>query len=574
MRGTNVSVRDFFYLFIFCSSSVFAGTPAWKDLPDSSTQGRLFSLDIDTFVSNLDSHTASPSAEPVILAKAESANWSINLPLPEGDSIRLVAKEYSIMEEGAESYNGFRSWKVQGVDDPSVRGVIDVSSSGFHAMISLADGKTVFIEPDAKGVNKHVSYYKGSEADTGQTFKCATHSNLASSGEATLKHSPIIAQRAARDLKTYRIAMAATGEFTAFYGSKTAAMNAISSIINTVNFIYERDLGISLRLIANNGDIVFTNSLTDPYINTDKNRLEINTAVLNSVIGSGAYDVGHVLTRIPGQLGGVAILGSVCGGNKGAGTTGATNPRSSTFAVDFVAHEIGHQLGATHTFNSNTGSCSGGNRFGPAAFEPGSGSSVMAYAGICGVNNIADHSLPVFHIASITQIDRNIRNAGDCAINTGSNNQQPEISSVTTNLTVNAGESFTLTGIASDPDGDALLYSWDQVDAGTVSDKFVDEGDNAIFEVKPLSSSPSRTFVRARALTNRTLTFEFVVRDGKGGISSRTTSVNVINGSPPNTRPSSGNSDGGGGGSLGLFQILWLFGFMLLVKKQIRRKQR
>ncbi len=576
-------------LIILLSSSATLAEPIWKDLPRSTAQAneRIFLLDTQALVEGVDSINLSSSSN--IAAKNTNQPVSLELPLPKGGSVKLLATEYSIMEEGASAYGDFRSWKVRGVDDPSISGVIDLSSSGFHGMLSMPGGDIIFVEPVFNGNQQQKGHYKSyAKSDRSEMvpFSCGVHSTDDSIVRKTanaLKDSPVFAQRQAQNLKTYRLAMAATGEFTEFFGGRTEAMNAISSIVNEVNFIYERDLGIRLLLVNNNQTIVFTNSNTDPYVNSNESLLIRNTSVINSILGSGAYDIGHVLTRYTQSVGGVARLRAVCGADKGAGTTGSRNPSTAIFAIDFVAHELGHQLGADHTFNSKSAACAGGNRAAGTAFEPGGGSSVMAYAGICGVNNIANNSLPVFHVGSIAQIDLNTRVAEDCGVDTasinqatGNINQDPEITSVTTNLVVNAGDSFTLTGSAFDPDGDNLTYSWDQVDSGTVSDKFIDAGNNALFEVNAPSSSPSRTFT-GRALTNRNLTFEFVVRDGRGGIVNRETTVTVINGSAPvaNLLPLSEPSSGGSGG-LDMNLLLWLFGISLLVlgRRQYSDRQR
>ena len=569
-------------LFILLSSSAtLASEPIWKDLLPSAAQTneRIFSLDVQALVDEVDRIDLSSSSH--IAAKNTNEPISLELPLPKGGSVKLRATEYSIMEDGASAYGDFRSWKVTGFDDSSISGVIDVSSSGFHGMLSMPDGEIIFVEPvfDANQQPEgHYKSYKKSDSSEVKSFSCGVHSTDSSIFRKTanaLKESPVFAQRQAQNLKTYRLAMAATGEFTEFFGSRTAAMNVISSIVNEVNFIYERDLGVRLVLVNNNQDIVFTNSNTDPYVNSDEALLARNTGVINSILGSGAYDIGHVLTRFTQSVGGVARLASVCSTDKGGGTTGSRNPNTAIFAIDFVAHELGHQLGADHTFNSESGSCAGGNRAAGTAYEPGGGSSVMAYAGICGVNDIANNSLPVFHVGSIAQIDLTTRTPSDCGVDTasinqatGNINQDPEITSVTTNLVVNAGDSFTLTGSASDPDGDDLTYSWDQVDRGTASDKFIDAGNNALFEVLAPSSSPSRTFT-GRALTNRNLTFEFVVRDGKGGIINRETTVAIVNGTTPVanllplSEPNAGGS--GGSGSIDFNLFLWLLSVSLLV---------
>ncbi len=563
----------------FLAPVLHAAEPIWKDLKAPVSGQRLWALDREALLQQLDVSTGTRGA-----ARRSLAGGLIELPLPDGGSVKLHATEYSVMEPGAVAVGSFRSWKVAGVDDPAVSGVIDLSSNGFNAMLLMGDGETVFIKPSvssSEGTDapSYLSLKKTTiQADS--PFQCGVHT----ASQPVSRKQPLlpeVLQKVSRSVKTYRLAVAATGEFTQFYGDRTRAMDAISTMINQINLIYERDLSIQLVLVANNFSLVFPDPATDPYPdNTDSGLLSINTSVLNQVIGSTAYDIGHVVTRLPArQLGGIADLESVCTNTKGSGMTGSADPSQAAFAIDFVAHEIGHQLGATHTFNSTSLSCGEGNREAVTAYEPGSGSSVMAYAGICGVNNIASNTLPVFHLASIAQIDAVTNAPGDCATETPTTNQDPVIDTVSS-LTVNAGEPFTLTASASDPDNDVLTYNWDQFDAGKASDKFIDAGDNALFEVTLPSVSASRTFP-GLAKTNRVLTFEVVVRDGKGGITNQRTTVNVVNGDAPpadlfplsgNTAPSTGtlpSSDNGGGGSLSMTLLLSLFLFTMLCRKRM-----
>ena len=269
----------------------------------------------------------------------------------------------------------------------------------------------------------------------------------------------------------------------------------------------------------------------DPYNSHDIESLAIqNGSILNNIIGNSNYDIGHVVTQFETKSG-VALLGSVCKtestAHKAMAATGHPTPMGDIFTIDFLAHEIGHQLGATHTFNSKISIC-GYTREPATAYEPGSGSSIMAYAGICGSDKIATNSHAVFHIASIEQINTFVRYKGglSCGSEVASNNVAPKITAITKGVIVNVGDSFTLTAAATDGDNDDLTYNWDQFDSGLASTVDEDKGDNALYAITLPNADPSRTFT-AKATSDRDLTFKLVVRDGKGGVSSATTVVKV-----------------------------------------------
>ena len=110
----------------------------------------------------------------------------------------------------------------------------------------------------------------------------------------------------------------------------------------------------------------------------------------------------------------------------------------------------------------------------------------MAYAGICGGENLQSNSDATFHAVSIGQINAFINNGttgGSCGTLVSTGNSLPTTIDAGSGFTIPQGTPFVLTGSASaDPDGDALSYQWDQIDVnGTATiDTNVDQdlGDN------------------------------------------------------------------------------------------------
>ena len=247
-------------------------------------------------------------------------------------------------------------------------------------------------------------------------------------------------------------------------GQKESALSAIVTTMNRVDDIYRKEMAITFELVGNNDDIVFIDPDNDPFAgNNDANTLIAESQTqIDSIIGSENYDIGHTFST---GAGGLATLQSVCNSNfKARGVTGSSTPEGDPCDVDYVAHELGHQFGGYHTFNSKN--CAQ-NRTGSSAYEPGGGTTIQAYAGICSSDDIQANSDPMFHSHSFDQMyGFASEGAGDsCAFKTSLNNTPPT-ADAGLDFSVPMGTPLVLSGSGSDVDGDALQYSWEQFDLG------------------------------------------------------------------------------------------------------------
>lgn len=481
---------------------------------------------------------------------------TIQLPMPDGTLARFTIVESSIMEDGlAAKFPDIKSYKVYGIDDPSASGRVDLSPKGFRGMLMTSQGR-VFIDPDQSTSNRYVSRLRNgrhAHADPEQPFQCSVYDLPNNRTVPQNFSSNKTVSRIPGSLTTYRIAVSATPEYvTAVGGTLNTAMAEINTAINRVNQIYERDLGIRLFLVTNNDRIVdvapadagFTN-------NSGVALLSQNQAWIDAQIGSANYDIGHVFST---GGGGVARLQSVCStSNKAKGVTGLPNPTGEPFYIDFVAHEIGHQFGGNHTYNGTVGSC-GGQRNPSTAFEPGSGTTIMGYAGICGTENIETASDATFHAGSINEINTFVTTLGGASCDT-----PLVITPVNTDPTgVNAGINrvipkstpFQLIGTGVDT-GDTLSYQWDQMDTGASTDALTlgtDLATNTLFrsyvpqptgvrDFPVLSSQIANINGKGETLptTARTLNFRLIVRDGKSGMTTSDVLLTVDGNSGPFT---------------------------------------
>ena len=384
----------------------------------------------------------------------------VTFPDANGKFRPYVVQEASVMEAPLQAkYPELRSYV--GYEKGNSQNTIRFSITPDHGISAIFyDGWEVsYLDSYTKDNANYMLYKRADMPLNDRLFECKVE-GIPEQEEIVASKTPLVFDG---KFRTYRLALAGTGEYTIYHGGTVPrALAAMVVAMTRVNGVYEKTFSLTMVLVENNDSLIFTDPLTDPYTNDSGSAmLNENKTTVNNIIGSGNYDVGHVFST---GGGGVAQLASICGVNKARGVTGLPTPVNDVFYIDYVAHEMGHQFGANHTFNAVSGSCGGGNRNLGTAYEPGGGSTIMAYAGICGtLNNVQNNSNAYFHSASVNEIYKVISRSYDCAVKVDNNNTVPT-ADAGADYTIPKGTAFVLTGIGTDPDNDPLTYLWEQLD--------------------------------------------------------------------------------------------------------------
>jgi subtilisin-like proprotein convertase family protein len=457
--------------------------------------------------------------------EAEKKDVILTLPMPDGSFQDFRIVEAPVMHPDlAKQFPQIKSYAGVGLDDPTAYLRFDMTPKGFHAMILTAQTSDVFIDPySTADIEHYVSYYK-KDYEKNSAFECHFDEANPNVGK---NPPPSIEKAGDCKLRTYVLALACTGEYAAFHGgTTTSVLSAMTTSMTRVNGVFEKDASVHMDLHPNTTSLIFLNASTDPYSNTDGNAmLSQNQTTCDNVIGNANYDIGHVFST---GGGGVAYLGAVCTNSlKAGGVTGQPTPIGDPFDIDYVAHEMGHQYGANHTQNNNC------NRNSTTSMEPGSASTIMGYAGICSPN-VQNNSDAYFHAISLQEIAAEVTSNAGGGGNTCSTN-----STINGAPTANAGPDFTiprstpfvLTGSGTDPNGDVLTYTWEQMDAQVATMPPVATATSGpAFRSYTGTTSPSRYLPRTQDLlnnvsptwevlasVNRTYNWRMTVRDNKIG---------------------------------------------------------
>ncbi len=460
-----------FLLFSFRAQSQTNNTSWWSDISerDMATVGerRIVPVAYRTVRINgtILSALLEGATSGTIPEMDTKADRSIVLPMPDGSMARFRFMEASVMHPDLQAqFPMIRTYAGYGVDEPGATVRFDLTPHGFHAMILSATHDAFFIDPFANGNTTDLICYRKEdfhkELEDGFHFCSFDEANDAEHiAQRTHEVVDALDNERAGDcqFRTYSLALACTGEYAAFHGGTVPLVAAaMVTTLNRVNQMFERDATLTLQLVANNNNLIYLNSSTDPYTNNNgSTMLGQNISTCNSVIGSTNYDIGHVFST---GGGGVAYLGSVCTSNKAGGVTGSGAPVGDPFDIDYVAHEMGHQFGGNHTQNNNC------NRSAAAAVEVGSGITIMGYAGVCSPD-VAAHSDAMYGGYSLGEIHTFITGAGHtCDAVTALVNTPPSANAGVDRV-IPRSTPFLLTGTGTDANsGNVLTYSWEQMD--------------------------------------------------------------------------------------------------------------
>ncbi len=495
-----------------------------------------------------------------ILGKSSKEKF-ITLPDAHGNLSRFRIKEHSNFSLGLQKkYPNIKSYAAQSITDANTVAKISLGTDGFHAVLFYKNKPNVYIDPYTKDNQNYIVYQKTSLPKADEDFKCLVEST------GKMEFSSALQQKSNDGkLRTFRMALACTGEYAQFHlgpnqqniadsatdeEKKAAILSAMNTSMTRINGILEKEIAIKLELVDNNDAIIFldgdTDEMTDGNTGTLINEIQ---AIIDTNIGAANYDVGHVFSTAGGGLDGAAILGSACITNqKARGVTGLGSPVGDPYDIDLVIHELGHQFGATHTQNNDC------NRTDATAVEPGSGSTIMGYAGICSPNvksgNSNGNSDDYFHAVSIAQILNLLNTSANCAVVTATNNTAPT-ADAGSDFSIPKSTPFKLTGTATDIDGmSSLTYNWEQLDNETATMPPVSTSTiGPLFRSLPSKNVPTRyfpdlaTIIAGETFTTwevlpsvaRELDFAFTVRDNdtRGGSTARDDlKINVIDTTP------------------------------------------
>ena len=497
----------------------FDKTSRIKSSKQNLPQTQVFTLNIEGLKQAL---TEAPKREQF----STPSNVVLSFPNSEGklESFRIV--EASVLHTDlAERYPNIKSYAGQGIEDPTSVIRFSVSPLGFQSMRLSANKPASFIEAYTEDLSQYVVFKRVDKIDYTNDFECSVTDSM----NRNFNSGNDVAYRNADDgiLRTYRLAVSTTGEYTAYHGgTKALALAAINATMTRVNGVFENEFNVTMVLIANNDTVIYTNSGNDPYTSSGSYNGQLQST-LTSNIGESNYDIGHLFARASNN-GNAGCIGCVCvNGQKGRGWTSRSNPEGDPFDIDYVAHEIGHQFGGNHTWTHN------GNEGSNAQMEPGSGSTIMGYAGITGVNtDVQSNSDPYFHARSIEQITDYIKTTS-CQTNTNTGNAVPT-ANAGSNYTIPKGTAFVLDGSGSDSNGgDVLTYCWEQYDENNASTTLpsVTSTSGVAFRSYSPTTDTKRYFPRLSTIKSgatswqweavpnvaRSLNFRMTVRDNRAG---------------------------------------------------------
>lgn len=529
----NYKILLSFFAFLLVSSVPMAQSSFWK--PASKEQANsnrksqviqpsietLFEFDIQDFNSQFNSTRNNGSQTPVL----------VSFPTPDGRTKQYQVVEASILELSFQAkFPNIKTYRGQGVSNPQETIRFTIANNGLHGIVLDTEKGIQYINPVFKGSRIHSFYYRQDNQIEQSGWECQVIDNVNQD-----HHDHDVTERNADDglMRTFRIAIAGTAEYSNFHGSTPEEVIAAMTVaVTRINAVIERDLSITLQMIDNT-QLIFFDASADPFTNDNTGAL-LNEArdFIRTTIGIDNYDIAHVFNTAGG---GVAYLGVSCEDNFNSGVSGDPNPEGQVFEFIF-AHELGHQLGSPHSFNADGGSC-GANRSNVNAYEPGSGSTIMAYPGLC-----AEQNLPIgygrgdmyYHQGSLSFMWNHIEGSGACPTDQVATGNSPVTVDAGPDFIIPQGTPYKLEGSSTDTDGtESHTYTWEQFDLGpsgvptetTVQGPLVrsfpgtNNSTRRIPRLSDLATNPGSSDWEKLATVDRDINFRLTVRDNdsRGG---------------------------------------------------------
>ena len=420
------------------------------------------------------------------LAKAQETGKNavpveIKIPTLDGKVERFAVYSAPVVVKSLQDRYQLGSYVGVGIDDPTAYIRFSVAPNDFQSMV-LRKGAYEFIEPQNTDKTVYGVHPKTNKTEADKAFVCSTSEapltkkqidKLYSEGNTFTNNPSDFSKASDKKYRTMRLAMTTNGEYTVYFGGVAGAMAAINATLTRTNGVFEKDFGLHL-ILQDFPTLIYTDPATDPYSTALSSWNFAAQKAITAAAGEANYDIGHMFGASGGG-GNAGCIGCVCispaldgsgvptNNGKGSGITSPADgiPMGDNFDIDYVAHEMGHQLGGNHTFSQGLEG-TGQN------VEPGSGSTIMGYAGITGPNtDVQPHSDGYFHINSIIQVQNNLISK-TCDIETATTNNPPVITAMA-DVTIPKGTAFVLTAEATDSENDPLNYTWEQVDNATTT---------------------------------------------------------------------------------------------------------
>lgn len=478
-------------LFVCVLGSSLMYAQRWESVSQKTSQIRKevevkhsYKVDLSSLRSLLkDAVETGGNAKPVV----------ISLPTVEGKIEKFAVYSNPVMVKSLADKYQLGSYVGVGIDDPSKYIRFSTSPTEMQSMI-IKNGEFQFIEPISTDKQTYGVFYKTKRTGSDTGFECSTKEkqfngikSLKENGKNQLSNVGITSRPAATKYRTYRLAISVTGEYTQYFMTQAGvlanatddekrapALVAINNTMTRVNGVFEKEFAIKL-LVQDFPNILYINSANDPYINPNKTNLELQET-LTAQVGNDNYDIGHVFNKVDaggdGDAGGIGVTctnpTNILPLAKGSAYTQNTNPTGDTFDIDYVAHEMGHQLGGNHTF-SNLSEGYG------VGVEPGGGTTIMGYAGITD-DNVQMNSDAYFHYSSINQVLTSLEGKANCGTSASiTDNTAPTISPLTA-YNIPKGTAYYLDATAVDAENDSITYNWEEYDS--VDDNSTISGDS------------------------------------------------------------------------------------------------